>query len=1135
MFRVLAVAAVAAAIASNCFGQAFTANLTGVVTDPKGAAIPNVSVKVVNVGNNETREVKTSGDGRYMFSQIAPGTYNLTAEQTGFKTFIRRGIALVANQSGEVDIAMQLGEVSQEVTISETAAQLDTQTANQSVDLGTQKVEDLPANMRNPFVLVQATAGVVSVRTGISTAPQDQNQNRFAMNGGRDESGLILEDGVPSTSGDWGGLIISPSIDSVQEMQVIRNSYEAQFGRSGGGVVSLVTKGGSNEYHGTGWEFLQNDVLNANSWANDRVGAKKTVFQSNQFGGNFGGPLWKSKKVYFFAGYEGLRQGAAATYTTSVPTVQERGGDFSDYLNAPSGSPSPIFDPSTTATAADGTFTRTQFPGNVIPQSRFDPIAVNVMKLYPLPNVAGVRYSNANNFFGAGKTIEIDDRIDARVDWAKSEKFTFFTRVSKAWEKDVAPQYFGHGADSNYNDLNPRDQAVIGATFVPTPTWVINVLLSAGRWREEQDSLSKGMNGTAVGFPASLVAGFGAQTIPEFLPSGYGQISNPRFLSFARPVNTLGANVAKELGAHSIKFGFLAEADQLNDTDVDSPTFNFNRGLTSGPAAATNSSNSGNSIASMLLGAGSSGSSPFNAAVAVQQLYYAWYVQDTWHIGKRLTLDYGIRYELQMPRTERYNRVNWFNFNAQSPLAQQTSLPLTGGLQFATSGNRGQWGVSEKDFAPRFGLAYKLTDKIVFRGGYGIFYLQTAGTGAVTDDGFSTSTAWVSTVGGDGIHPANLLSNPFPQGLLLPVGSASGLLQDVGQSVSAYQYPHPSGYTQNFSADFQVQISQRSVLQVGYSGSLGRKLLNGYGLNANQLPSQDLALGSQLTTQVANPFFGTITNGTLSGATVPYNQLLRPYPQFTAVNLSGDTPGASSSFNALVAQFNYQFAQGLSLLSQYQFSKAEDNASETQAWEIGDAARDYYNRKLDWSVSAHDVPQSWVTNLVWQVPVGKGKRFGGNLPKAADAVIGGWEVSSIVRIASGLPLQFTAPNTLSTYGFAVDRPNIVGNVTVPNPTPNLWFNTAAFAAPGTYQIGDAPRWFGNLRFGPTRNADMALIKNFFPAEHWRIQFRAEAFNISNTPQYGRPDTTFGDGNFGIITGTTNVGPRAVQFGLKIFY
>jgi hypothetical protein len=1134
MFRVIALAGIAAALASSCFGQAFTANLTGVVTDPKGASIPNVSVKIVNAANNETREVKTNGEGRYMFSQIAPGAYDLTAGQTGFRSFVRRGITLVANQSGEADISLQLGEVSQEVTVSEVAAQLDTQTANQSVDLGTQKVEDLPANVRNPFVLVQATAGVVSVRTGISTAPQDQNQNRFAMNGGRDESGLILEDGVPSTSGDWGGLLISPSVDSVQEMQVIRNSYEAQFGRSGGGVVSLVTKGGSNQFHGTGFEFLQNDVLNANSWANDRVGAKKTVFQSNQFGGNFSGPLWKSKKIYFFGGYEGLRQGAAATYTTSVPTVPERGGDFSDYFNA-NGSPSPIFDPNTTAAAAGGSFTRTQFPGNVIPTSRFDPIALNVMKLYPMPNVTGVAFTNANNFFGAGKTVEIDDRTDIRIDWAKSEKFTFFTRVSKAWEKDVAPQYFGHNADSNYNDLNPRDQAVIGATFVPTPTWVINVLASAGRWREEQDSPSKGLNGTAVGFPASLVAGFGAQTIPAFVPSGYGQISNARFLSFARPVNTLGTNIAKELGAHSVKFGFLAEADQLNDTDIDSPTFNFNRGLTSGPTAATNSSNSGNAIASMLLGTGSSGSSPFNAAVAVQQKYFAWYVQDTWHVGKRLTLDYGIRYELQMPRNERFNRVNWFNFNIQSPLAQTTGLPLTGGLQFANGSNRGQWNASTKDFAPRFGLAYKVTDKVVFRAGYGIFYLQTAGTGAVTNDGFSTSTTWVSTVGGDGIHPANLLSNPFPQGLLLPVGTANGLLQDVGQAVNAYQQLHPTGYVQNFSADFQIQLSQRSVVQLGYSGSLGRKLLYGFSLNADQLPSQYLALGSQLTQQVANPFYGTITNGNLSGATVPYNQLLRPYPQFTAVNLSGDTPGATSSFNALVAQFNQQLTQGLSLLSQYQFSKAEDNASETQAWEVGDNARDYFNRSSDWSVSAHDVPQSWVSNLVWQVPVGKGQKYGANMPKVANAIVGGWEVSGIIRFASGLPLQFTAPNNLSSFGFNLNRPNIAGNVTVPNPTPNQWFNVAAFAAPGTYQIGNAPRWFSNLRFGPTRNADMALIKNFYPAEHWRVQFRAEAFNISNTPQYGRPDTTLGDGNFGIITSTTNVGPRSLQFGLKIFY
>ena len=611
---------------------------------------------------------------------------------------------------------------------------------------------------------------------------------------------------------------------------------------------------------------------------------------------------------------------------------------------------SPIFDPASTVTSGS-TFTRTQFPGNVIPASRFDAVGVKAVSLWPTPNAPGVAFTHANNFFGTGKTTEDDNRMDIRFDWAHNSKHTFFVRLSKAWEETVAPVYFGHGADSNFSDFNPRNQVVIGNTFVPTPTWVLNVLVSSGRWREEQDSPSKGMNGTVVGFPASLVAGFGAATIPEFSVSGYGQISNPRFLSFARPVNSIQTNVAKELGAHSLKFGLLVEADQLNDTDVDSPTFSFNRGLTSGPTAATNATTSGNAVASLLLGTGASGSSPFNAAVAVQQLYYGLYVQDTWHVNSRLTLNYGLRYELQLPRNERYNRVNWFNFNIPSPLAQSTGLPLVGGLQFASGDNRGQWNTSTKDLAPRIGISYKITDKIVFRGGYGVFYLQTAGTGAVTNDGFSTSTSWVSTVGGDGIHPSSPLSNPFPQGLLLPVGSSQGLLQDVGQAASAYQLQHPSGYVQNFSGDFQIQLVQHSVLQVGYSGSLGRKLLWGYGLNANQLPDNLLSLGTALDQQVANPFYGIITNGTLSGKTGPYNQLLRPYPQFTAVNLSGDTPGASSSFNALVVQYTHQFSQGINILSSCQFSKALDNASETQAWEVGDNARDYNNRKLDWSVS----------------------------------------------------------------------------------------------------------------------------------------------------------------------------------------
>jgi hypothetical protein len=360
----------------------------------------------------------------------------------------------------------------------------------------------------------------------------------------------------------------------------------------------------------------------------------------------------------------------------------------------------------------------------------------------------------------------------------------------------------------------------------------------------------------------------------------------------------------------------------------------------------------------------------------------------------------GIRWEAQVGRTERYNRLNNFDPNITSPLAQATGLPLKGGLVFASDSNRTAWDTAWLNLAPRIGLAYKITDKLVFRGGYGIFYPQSGGG---TNQGFSTTTTWVSTVGGDGINPNPnaLLRNPYPQGLNQPIGSSQGLRTQVGDAVNFFPRNHPLGYVQNFSFDIQYEIKRGMVLEVGFTGSQGRKLLYGTGQQANQLDPQFLSRGAALDTPVANPFRGVIATGVLAGATVPSNRLLRPFPQFTAVNLSGDTPGASSSFNALVVRYNWQISGGLNLLTTYQWSKAIDNASEWQGWEVGDTMRNYYDQRADRSISAHDLPQSFVNALVYEMPVGKGRKFLADLHPVANAIVGGWQVSSIIRFGSG--------------------------------------------------------------------------------------------------------------------------------------
>jgi len=779
-------------------------------------------------------------------SQLQPGQYELTVSAPGFKKWTASNIPLETGQTAEQNASLALGDTSQSVEVVGNAQQVDAQTANKNVTFTTQEMLALPAIERNPLLFVHSTAGVAAVRQGQQPFMTDQNTNRFSLNGGRDESAAILVDGVSIVSPGWGGAIAVPSQDAVAETQVTRQAYDTQYGRTDGGVVSLVTKSGTNDFHGSAFEFLRNDHLDANSWANNFSDIPRQTFQRNQFGGNIGGPLWKSKKLFFFTGFEAFKQGSPTTYVTSVPTTLQHSGDFSQTFNS-DGSLAVIYDPKSTTLAPDGSgnYVRTPFPGNVIPSSRFDPVGAKALGLYPSPTSAGDAITNANNFAAPGKLVSNYYKLDTRIDWVKSERYTLFGRLTKGWQEDGTPLYFKNGADSTGGEQDPRFEVVIGQTFVPDPSWTINVLVGAGRWHEIDTTASQEHDGTLVGFPPSLVNALAINTFPQFNVSGYAQLGNTEFVSTVRESYNFQINASKQLRAHTVKFGFMGEIQPLNSLDESSAFFNFDRGLTSGPIASTNATDSGNALVSLLLGTGASGNAPYNAALALLQRYWAWYGEDSWHIGNRLTLNFGLRYEIQTPRTERYDRLNSFATQAVNPLSSDTGLDLKGGLVFATSKQRGWWDTDYRDFAPRASLAYKITDKLVFRSGYGIFYLPAAATLILgTSDGFSTNTAWVSTVGGGGILPANPVSNPFPQGLNQPVGNSQGLLTDAGQSVNATQRLRPTPYMQTYSADFQYQIRQGGVLEIGYTGTLGRKLPYGVTLNINQLNPTYLALGN---------------------------------------------------------------------------------------------------------------------------------------------------------------------------------------------------------------------------------------------------------------------------------------------------
>ncbi|MCI0419932.1 MAG: carboxypeptidase regulatory-like domain-containing protein, partial [Acidobacteria bacterium] len=503
--------------------QVFTGNITGVVTDQSNAVIVGAEVKLTNTVTGEIRSALTNDVGRYTFSQLLPSTYSLKVSMAGFKEHVESGISLGTNRSIEVNVELQTGEVTESVEVRAPLPLLDTQTATRETTFSAREMVDLPLNARQPLLLLHATTGV-SAKFGVSQATVDYQHSRLSVDGSRHAALEVLTDGISNIGADWGGLQASVGIDSVQEMQVIRNSYDAQYGRTAGTVVNITSKGGSDEFHGTLFEFLRNDNLDANSFFNNFFGRPKTELKRNQFGGNIGGPVWKDKRVFFFFGYEGLRQGTPASRLVTAPTELQRRGDFSQTFNR-DGSLMVIYDPLTTRPDPNnpGKFIRDPFPGNRIPSNRFDPVGANVVnQLFPLPSQLGDPVTGFNNFFKAGTNVASQNRYDGRIDWARSEKHTLFGRLSITRPKNRPTRFFDNPAAERATDSdNPGFNVSLANTFVLNPTTVVNVLIGASRWLQDEIARGTPFDASSLGFPRNLVAQFAFPTPPEFLISDF--------------------------------------------------------------------------------------------------------------------------------------------------------------------------------------------------------------------------------------------------------------------------------------------------------------------------------------------------------------------------------------------------------------------------------------------------------------------------------------------------------------------------------------------------------------------------------------------------------------------------------------
>jgi hypothetical protein len=1140
---------------SCAWPQTTTASLEGLIKDPSGAMVAGATVHVVNTGTNAVAEFKTDQEGRFLAPILQAGAYAVTVEAQGFKKVERSNLQLDVAQAARIEITLPLGSISETIDVKDEAPLVDGTSSAVGHVLTSKGIENLPLNQRNPLALVLLVPGISG------SVGSDIYGDNFSVNGGRPGSSDVLLDGVsaavPSDASQR--MTMYPSVDAVEEFRVQTNNYSAEFGSSGGGVVNLIYKSGTNKLHGSAYDFLRNSILDANSFYNNKAGVPLSSFKRNQFGGSLGGPVVIPKvfngkdTLFFFADYEGLRQISSAHLQTTVPTVAQRSGDFSDVRNA-SGQVITIYNPFSTTQVGSG-YVRTPVPNNIIPTSMINPVSANVTKYWPVPNQPGNLYTKANNFYEAGAGVSNIDQFDIKGDYNATDRQRVSLRYSRRTTDAPLTIYFPaaiaaaqNGTSTTYVGTN----AVLNYTLTFSPTFVTNLRAGYSRILKTSTEIGTGFDPTTLGLPSYIKAEADALMFPGFSPNGYYGIG-----SGTNSLGVLGLDAqiyqvanTKVTAHHTIKFGLEFSLFNNDTTQQQQPVgnFTFSQNFTQGPDPLKPTS-AGDAFASFLVGTPSGGNTIKNyRATSTRSDYYAPYIADDWKLTPKLTANIGLRYDLNLPQYERYNRANYFNPTIPNPLGVQIGLPnLQGGLVFyGINGAPRRTSTTEwRDFAPRLGLAYQWNTSTVIRTAYGVFFTPpaTAAGQSLGVIGFSQNTSMVTSLNG-GVTPANTIDNPYPQGYVPITGSSLGINTALGSSVTAQLYGLRNPYTQNWNFGIQRVIPGGIIIDASYVGTKGTYLVAGNAGNGlNQMPPQYLALGSTLTQQMPNPFFGIIATGSLSGPTIPRYQLLLPYPQFTAVGEQFAT-GSNSSYHAFELKVEKRFSKGISFVLAYTNAKSIDDGSVDNGNFTGGAAannsfQNIYNRAAERSLSPFDVSQRMVISFVYNLPFGRGRTVGANWNRVLNCALGGWQINGIATYQKGVPLELSAniPVSGGVYGGAL-RPNTDGHsAALYGPAEkrlNEYFNISDFSIPPSFTLGNVSRTLPDIRAPGIDNYDLSLFKNFKPLERLTVEFRLESFNAFNHPQFGAPSTNINSVTFGQISSQAN-SPRNTQVAVKLLF
>lgn len=1103
-------------------------SITGTIKDSQGAVLPGVTASAINVDTNVPTTVVTNQEGIYFLPSLVNGRYRVTFTLSGFSP-TRRDIELRAGDRLRVDMTLQLGAMTEEVRVTVETPLLETTTATRSQVVPQELVENLPSSGRNPFTLSHIVPGVVGEtgnRQSIQLRPFDNGgMDAISINGGVARSNQFTLDGAPNTSregGTSGSLAFVPSPDAVQEVRVATSTYDAQFGRTGGGTIAVSIRSGTNQFHGTGYYIHRDAALNANLYENIVRGIpKQDIFHYNP-GGTFGGPV-KKNRTFFFYSYEGLKSGIPVGAGQRAPTALERAGDFSqsgvtiyDPLNTVNGVPQP-------------------FAGNVIPRARMDSVALNLLRYMPEPNSPAD--AAGNNFFPTNNS-----RFDTytsgilRIDHNLNSNNRLFGRYAHNGRRETRA-YAGREPEARTGGYHHRWNNVFSVDLTSTLTPSLVSTLRAGWTRHRRLDISTaedtgGFDSSALGFPPSYLSSIPSRFVPitvaDYGGAAVGQGGGQDGVADDYYAQGQLTNVR---GRHQLKAGVeYRTARSLVENPyrgVNLAAFNFTRNFTSlRPNVATlTAADGGNAFASLLLGYAATGNVQLQAPLNWRNSYVAGFLQDDWRLSNRLTVSLGLRWDYELPTTERDNQVNGgFDYDGVALVCATcpaSGLPreLRGGLTFADGAI---YSSDLNNFGPRAGFTYQVSNDTVVRGGYGLTFLP-ADTDRGTVTGFSRTTAYVASLDANRT-PANRLSNPYPGGILQPLGSSGGLATALGTNINYHIRDRKIPEYHQYSVGLQRQLPWRSVLDVSFVGSATRK--RPVSRPVNDLSREQLLLGDAfLNTLVPNPFVGLMPDAgaTNTAATVQRRVLMRPLPQFGTIN-EQLVPIGYGNYTSIQATWEKRLSNGVQLLVGYTGSRTTEALSPLNQGE-----------PLYEQLTSTHRPHVLRLSGGWTTPEFRGHHW------AMRYVLGAWHLNTVTFLRSGVPINM--PGNV----------DLIGDPVLKNPTPARWFNTCTLTTTGARQFcaSDSEQPAFQIRAENALDTtgdrlegvmaddpfymDFSLFKNIRLNERVNFQMRFEMFNATNVVQWGTPNTTVTNTAFGTISDSQANDPRSMQLQFRVSF